>query len=210
MATNLTISVNTDTQDEPKGSSGVEYTDINLDNDTLIMTSGSDTVKDGETVPSSFDLTKAGIVLTGSEQIVSLYLLSDISDNELKEIHLMGNQDTRYVMAFDFDGATASEPVLEAWDDDDMDSIDNTVLGGGVATSSWLRGVVTTDGSPGSDWTGSRLAGSSDGHFLWLNNENGALSSADILYCNLKLIIPASAVSGIAETPILVCKYTTN
>lgn len=211
MPTNLTISVNTDTDDQAKGTSGVEWTDVNLDNDTLIMTNGtSGVVEDGQPIPSASELTQAGILLTGSEIIVSLYLLADLSDNELKEIHNMGNQDKRHVMAFDFDGATASEPVLEAWDNSSLNSFNNTTLGAGTASSSWLRGITTTDGSPGSDWTGSRLAGSADGHFLWLNNQNGALGSAGILYCNLKLIVPASQADGLAETPVLVCKYTTN
>lgn len=207
---NLVIKVNHDTQDQPVGASGVDWVAVNTDNDYFIMTSGSDVVKDGEPIPSASELTQAGIVLNGIEQIIDLYLLADISANELKEIHNMGNQDKRYVLAFDFDGATASEPVLEAWDDSDMDSIDSSILGSGVASSSWLRGVTTTDGLPGSNWTGSRLAGASDGHFLWLNNQNGALSGADILYCNLKLIVPSTQNTAVAGTPVLVCKYTSN
>jgi hypothetical protein len=208
--TNVIIAVNHDTDDQPYGSSGVDWVPINLDNDKIIFTGGSDVVKDGEPIPSASELTQAGILLEGTEKIVSKYLLADISANELKEVFNMGNQNKRYVMAFVFDGPTASEPVLEAWDDDDMDSIDNLSLGAGIATSSWLRGVVTTSGLPGTDWAGQRIAGASDGHFLWLNDQNGALSGAQTLYCNLKLIIPASQIQGIAETPILVCKYTTN
>lgn len=208
--TNVIIAVNHDTDDQPYGTSGVDWVPINLDNDKLIFTGGSDVVKDGEPIPSASELTQAGILLEGTEKIVSKYLLADISANELKEVFNMGNQNKRYVVAFVFDGPTASEPVLEAWDDDDMNSIDNVSLGAGVATSSWLRGVVTTDGLPGADWPGQRIAGASDGHFLWLNNQNGALAGAQTLYCNLKLIIPATQIQGLAETPILVCKYTTN
>jgi hypothetical protein len=208
--TNLTIALNTDTQDLAYGSSGVEYTEINLDNDFLIFTAGSNVVKDGEPIPSASELTQAGILLNGSEQTVDLYLLADVSANELKEVHNMGDQDKRYVMAFVFDGPTASEPVLEAWDNDSMNSINNVSLGSGVATSSWLRGVVTTDGLPGPNWTGQRLAGASDGHFLKLNNDNGALSTAKTLYCNLKLVIPSVQTEGLNETPVLIVKYTTN
>lgn len=208
--TNLIIALNADTQDLAYNSSSVDWVDVDLDNDSLIFTGGSDVVKDGEPIPSASELTQAGILLTGSQQTVALHLLADISANELKEIHNMGDQDKRYVMAFDFDGPTASEPVLEAWDNDSLNSINNVSLGAGVATSSWLRGVVTTDGLPGASWTGQRLAGASDGHFLKLNNDNGALSVAKTLYCNLKLVIPAVQTVGVAETPVLVCKYTTN
>ena len=113
-------------------------------------------------------------------------------------------------MAFVFDGPTASEPVLEVWDDEDMNSIDNDSLGNGVASASWFRGIVTTDALPGANWTGNRLAGASDGHFLWLNNQAGALTAPKKLYCNLKLVIPAAQVNGLAETPRLVLKFTTN
>lgn len=208
--TNLVIAVNHDTQDLEYGTSGVEWVDMSIANDVIYFTAGNDVVKDGEPIPSSFELTQAGVILTGAEIIVDEYLLADADANELKEIFNMGNQNKRYVMAFSFDGATASEPVLEIWDDSDLDSIDLTPLGGGVASSSWYRGITTTDGSPGADWTGTRLAGSSSGHFLWLNNQNGALSGADVLYCNLKLIVPASASGGGTVNPVIVVKYTTN
>ena len=208
--TNVIISVNNDTQDLPKGSSGVVWTDIVPGSDNLIMTRGDNVVKNGETIPSASQLTQAGIILDGTEQNISKYLLSDISDNQLKEIYGMGNQDKRYVMAFDFDGVTASEPVLEAWDDNSMNTIDNTILGAGVATSSWLRGITTTSTTPGNDWVGSRLAGAGDGNFLWLNNGNGPLSVAGILYCNLKMVVPAIQVAGVANTPIIVVKFATN
>ena len=210
MPTNLTVSLNADTQDVPHGSSGVDWVDLDLDNDSLIFTDGSDVVKDGEPIPSASELTQAGVLLTGSEKTITVHLLADLSANELKEIHNMGDQDKQYVMAFVFDGPTASEPVLEAWDNDSMNTIDNVSLGSGVATSSWLRGVVTTNGLPGASLTGQRLAGASDGHFLLLNDDNGALALAGTLYCNLKLVVPSVQVDGIAETPRLVVKYTTN
>jgi len=207
--TTLTIAVNNDSQDLAYGASGIIWTDIAVLNDFLIFTAGNTTVIDGATIPSSFQLSQAGVVLTGVETAIAHYLLADISDNELKEIHLMGNGDYRYVLAFDFDGITTSEPVLEAWDNSNLDTTDLASLGSGTPASSWLRGVTTTDNSPGATWTGSRLAGSADGHFLWLNNGNGALTVASTLYCNLYMAIPASQTAGGAETPVLVVKYCT-
>jgi len=206
----LTVYVNTGTSDQELGTSGAEFTEFSEGNDTLIFSAGSNVVKDGEPIPSQSDLIQAGVILTGSEQIVPKYFLADASDNELKEIHNMGNQDKQYVMAFDFDAATASEPVLELWDDSDLDSIDDVTLGGGVPSSSWWRGVVTTSSSPGDNWTGQRLAGSGSGYFLELNDGNGALSGADTLYCQLKIVIPASATTGGSAVPVFAVKFTSN
>lgn len=206
----LQIYCNTGLSDQELNTSGAEFTEFSVGNDTLIFTAGSNIVKDGEPIPSQSDLIQAGVILTGVEQIVDLYLLADLSADELKEIHNMGNQDKRYVMAFDFDAATASEPVFELWDDSGLDTIDGVTLGAGTPSSSWWRGITTTDGLPGSDWTGSRLAGSGSGFFLELNDGNGPLSGADTLYCQLKIIIPASIAVGGSAVPVLVVKHTSN
>ena len=206
----LTIYANTGSQDSALGSFGVEFTEINVDNDEIIFSAGSDVVKDGEPIPSDSDLNQAGVFLDGTEQIVDKYFLADVSDDELKEIHLMGNQNKRYVLAFDFDAATATEPVFEAWDDSDLDTVTSTTLGSGTPSSSFYRGVTTTDALPGADWTGKRLAGSSDNHFLYLNNENGPLTGAATLYANLKLIYPATLTSGVSDNIVFVVKYATN
>lgn len=210
MSTNLTIAINVDTQDLSYETSGVDWVEMDTDNDFLIFTQGSDVVKDGEPVPSSSDLNQAGVVLTGLQIIVDKYFLADISADELKQINNMGNQNKRYVIAFVFDGSTASEPVLELWDDTGLDSINNISLGSGSPSNSWWKGITTTDALPGVDWIGSSLAGSSDGHFLWLNDQDGALDGASILYCNLKIVIPASASQSGAEAPVFAVKYTTN
>jgi len=210
MATNLTIAVNADTTDSEYGTGGVDWIDIDTYNDYLIFTDGSDVVKDGESLPSSSDLNQAGIKLTGNQIIVSKYLLADFSASKLKEIHNMGNQNKRYVLAFVFDGETASEPVLEVWDNDSLNTINAIALGEGTPSQSWYYGITTTDGLPGENWIGNPLAGSSSGHFLYLNNGNGAISSAKTLYCNLKIIIPIGISVAGAENPVISCKYTTN
>ena len=206
----LIVAVNTGTADLEYGVSGAEWIDVSPANDTLIFSAGSDTVKDGEPIPSQNQLIQAGVVLSGAEQIVPKYFLADVSANLLREIHLAGNQDKRYVFACVFDSATASEPVLEVWDDSNLNSVDIPELGAGTPSSSWYRGIVTTDSSAGTDWTGSRLAGSSDGNFLWLNNQNGALSGADNLYFQFMIVIPATATSGSSAVPVFVVKYLSN
>jgi hypothetical protein len=209
MAT-LKIYVNCDTQDLPVGTTGVDWVEVNLGADALIFSNGSEIVKDGEPIPGSSALNQAGIVLTVLEQVIPHYFLADFNENLLKEIHNAGNQNKRYVFCFAFDGATASEPVLEMWDNTALNTFINYSLGAGTASNSWFRGVVTTNALPGTNWVGSKLAGSSDTHFLWLNNQAGALNTAKNLYCNLKVVVPASFPNAAAETPIMVVKYTGN
>ena len=209
MATALTIYTNVDSVDSPVGTSGVDWVLVDADNDELILTAGSDTVKDGEAIAGDTSLNQAGVVLTGAEITIDKYLLADNSAGIYKELELMGASNSRYVLGFSFDGATASEPVLEVWDDTDLDSISNASLGAGTASSSWWRGAVTTDALPGVGWTGTRLAGSSAGYFLFLNNGNGALSTADVLYCQLMVKIPAIQLEAGAESSVIAIKYAT-
>ena len=210
MSTTLTVAVNCGASDVEYVESGGDWEDISAANDYLIFSGGSTAVADGEDLPTQSELTQAGLVLTGVEQIVANYFLADASANELKKITLMGNTTKRYVMAFVFDGATATEPVLEIWDDDDLDTITGTTLGAGTAANSWWRGITTTGAAPGVSWTGSRLAGSASGYYLNLNDGDGALAAAGELYCNLKVVVPSTATTGISATPKIVVKFTSN
>lgn len=207
----LTIHLNCDTQDQPLNTSGVDWVELDETNDSLIFSGGSDSVKDGEPIPSESQLNQAGLLLIEPriEQTIEKYFLADSDANLLRQIHNMGAGNKRYNMAFDFDAETVSEPVFEIWDDEDLDSIDNTALGAGTPSSSWYRGICTTDALPGVAWTGSRLAGSSDGHFLWLNNENGALSGADTLYLQLKIVVSSIQIDSLLTTPVFAVKYAT-
>lgn len=207
---NVTIHANVSSSDQPLNTSGVEWVQFEEGSDQLIFSNGSTEVADGEDSPTQAELISAGIVLTGSEIIVPSYFLLDNSANELKSIDLMGNTTGRYVLAFDFDDATASEPVLEVYDDSNLNTVTSTILGGGTPSQSFIRGITTTDSAPSTNWTGSRLAGSTSGNFLYLNNQNGALTGADVLYANLKVIVPASQTTGFSANPVLVVKHLSN
>ena len=124
----------------------------------------------------------------------------------------MGNLDKRYVLAFDFNAGTASEPVLEVWDDTNLNTSTGTILGGGTPSSSFIRGITTTAGLPGAGWiTGAtRMAGSSDGNFLFLNDQNGFLTGASTLYANIAVVIPASQTTGFSANPVFVVKWLSN
>ena len=213
MSTLLTVYANTGSLDAAYGESGTEFTEFSIGNDYFVFSNGSTTVADGQPLPSATDLIQAGVLIQSTSTTVPKYFLADISSATLKEMSLMGNVNSQYVLALSFDGATASEPTLEIWDDSNMNTITNTSLGLGTASSSWWRGITTTTNPSGVNWTGSTLAGSSAGNFLWLNDEDGALTAADVLYCNLKIIIPGyvsgSEPSGL-DSNIIVIKYASN
>jgi len=206
----LKIHVNCDTQDEPLGTSGVDWVEMNLTNDRLIFSAGSDIVKDGEPIPTTSELNSAALLITTSDVEVPHFFLADASENLLREIHNAGAVAKRYVFCAEFDAETASEPVLELWDDEDLDSVLNYCLGAGVPSDSFFRGITTTGSTPIVSWTGSRLAGSTAGHFLWLNDEAGALAVATNLYFNLRITIPANFSNAAAENPVMAIKYTEN
>jgi hypothetical protein len=205
----MEIYLNCDTVDSPVGTSGIDWVEMDNDVDYLIMlTNGSVSVADGQPIPTTTQLNNAGLVVTGVEQTCSKYFIADNSVNLLKQIHNMGSGNKRYVLAFDFTEAnTASEPILESWDDVSMLTADDVVLGEGTPSASWIAGIVTTDALPGVGWSGVRLAGDTAGHFLNLNNGNGALTAPKTLYAQLKVVMPSTEVDGGNENPILVCKY---
>ena len=207
---NVTIAVNTSNSDVEYDGSGSTWDNMLPGVDYLVFSAGSTTVDDGLPIPSQADFINAGILLTGDEIIVDRYFLADVGVNLLKEIFLMGNTTNRYVMAFSFDAATATEPVLELWDDSDLDTVTSTSLGAGTPSNSWWRGICTTAAAPGVNWIGNYLAGSTEGNYLNLNNGSGALSGADILYCNLKVVIPSFVTTGTSATPVFAVKYASN
>lgn len=208
----LQVYCNTDSQDLPLNSSGVDWVEFSEGNDKLIFTAGNTEVQDGSSIPSQAELISAGIILTGAQIVVDDYLLEDVSANLLKSINNMGNVDKQYILGFSFDSSTASEPVLEIYDDDQLNSATGVILGSGTPSSSFIRGVTTTSGSPGANWitTGTRMAGSSDGNFLYLNDQNGFLTEATVLYANICVVIPASQTTGFSATPVFVVKWLEN
>ena len=208
----LTVHINVDTQDQPLNTSGIDWVEFSEGNDQLIFTQGNPEVQDGANIPTQSELISAGVELTGSQIVLTDYLLQDISESLLKSIDNMGNVDKQFVIAFDFDGATASEPRFEVWDDASLNTINNIMLGAGTPSASFIRGVTTTTSSPGSNWitTGTRMSGSSDGNFLNLNDLGGFLTIATILYANLAVVVPASQTTGFSANPVFVVKWLEN
>ena len=200
--TSLNIMINYVDADIAYGESGAGYITMDLVNDYLIWTEGSAIVIDLMTSePTTEELNEASTKIDPDAIVtVPLCLLMDYSHNVggsyyTHKVLGMG-ENKRYVFGFSFDGATATEPQLEIWDDDNHNSTDKHVLGAGTPANSMIKGVCTTDSLPGEDWTGTALAGSDTARVLKLNNGNGALDAlasgetSQELYANIKIVIP--------------------
>lgn len=221
MATTMTFRVNVTANDDNYQTDASDFLTVNLTNDYLVWSAGDATyVKDLATAePSAAQLNNAATQISDSADVtVDKCFIMDYSHDfggayYLHEINNMG-ENKQYVFCFSFDGDTASEPQLEAWDDSGHDSTDLHILGNGTPASSMLKGVCTTSGLPGASWAGAAIAGSSN--VLLLNDGNGALAalgsgeSSQELYANLKIVIPQSYATPAAETFILTCRHTWN
>ena len=214
MSTTVKFLVNCDTQDEPYGETGVNWVEVDLSDDKIIYSKGSEgIVADGLLIPSEIQLTYAGSIISESSPVtVPKYFLKDKDAGILREIPNAGNKNKKYVFCFYFDGATTSEPRLELWDDINLDTLNLFSLGNGTPAHTWWRGVVTTDDLPSDDWPGVPLAGDSIGKFLWLNNGGGGspLTAEKALYINLKIIILKGASQGGSDAPVFAIKWTGN
>ena len=194
-----------------------DYIALDLTNDYFIWTEGDATVKDLMLAePTSDQLNTAATQIDPDvDTTVAKCLLMDYSHDVggAYYTHLVKGmgENKRYVFGFSFDGATASEPQLEAWDNSDHDSTDNHVLGNGTPASSFVKAICTTASLPGASWAGSALAGA---NVVQLNNGNGALAalasgvSSQELYANIKIVIPSSYATPATETFVLTVRYT--
>jgi hypothetical protein len=157
----------------------------------------------------------ATIIDDNDDTVVALCLWYDYSHNlggayYTHKVIGMG-ENKQYPFCFSFDGATATEPQLECWDDSNHTTFAKNVLGAGVALSSFVKGACTTLTVPGVSWAGAPLAGSTN--VLLLNNGSGALAAPESgdtteLYANLKIVIPAAYALPAAETFLLTVRFT--
>lgn len=189
-----------------------DYITLDLVNDYLIWTAGNLIVKDLMThEPTEEELNAAASEINALNDVtVALCLLMDYSHNVggvyyTHKVKGMG-ENKRYSFCFSFDGATATEPRLEAWDDDTHTTADMNVLGLGTPANSFLKAICTTAALPGALWTGTPIAGASN--YVLLNAGLGALSVAKDLYVNMKIVIPTAYVTPAAETFVTSIRYT--
>jgi len=210
MATALTVRINYVDADVAYTVTPADFITMDLVNDYLIW---SKTLADLMThEPTVDELNAAAEIIDPSLAVtVAKCLLMDYSHDVGGSYytHLVKGmgENKRYAYCFSFDGATATEPQLEAWDDDGHDSSDKHVLGAGIPANSMIKGVCTTVSlPPGAGWVGAALAGASN--VLLLNAGKGALVGAGHLYANLKIVIPAAYSTPAAETFIFTVRHT--
>jgi hypothetical protein len=183
------------------------YVDLDLNNDYLLFATETTAVIDGADEPTDDELNEAATLITGAEVEAEKCFLWDDSGNQLREIDGAGSTDDRYVFVASFDGATASEPTLEAWDDNTHSTANKNVLGAGTPANSMVKVIRTTDGTPGAAWVGTRIAG---GTKLNMNGGGGALGAAADLYWNMHIDVPASYSTPFTEEFVITVRYTFN
>jgi len=210
MATAVTVLVNTTAVDATFVAQPANFVLLDLVNDEIIWSAGSAAVADGQDTPTEAELNEAATLIdTVDVEIADAFLLDDSATGvELKLIDLAGSQDTQFVFLFSFDGATATEPFLEAWDDTNHNTTNFQSLGAGTPANSFISAVLTTSGLPGAAWTGTKIAGSSNR--LSLNGGGGALVAATDVYTNIKVVVPANHPTPAAEKPVLTIRFTFN
>ena len=208
MATTLVVKVNTTANDAVDAGN---FVTMDLTNDKFIWSDGSTAVADGQPSPSTAELNEAAPLVPSivDYEIPYLFLLDfSATGQELKLMDLAGSANNRYVLRFEFDATTATEPTLEAWDDNNHDSNDLNCLGAGTGADSYISVVRTTDGAPGSAWTGTPISGGSNKSNM--NGGSGALGSGShTIYYNIKTVVPVGATPA-AKAPVLTCRYTWN
>ena len=218
MATELTLKVNIGDALIPYDGSGAEYLDMDLEFDYLIWTQGSETIKDKMLAePEEADLNEASTIIDeNDDKLVPLCLFMDYSHAEnyyTRKVVGMG-ENKRYVFCFSFSGATANEPQLEAWDNENHNSYAKHVLGQTGARDSFVKAKCTTGVLPGEDWNGTAIAGS--GSVVKLNSGLGALDvlpsgeTSQELYANIKIVIPQAYETPKIEPFTLAVRFTWN
>jgi len=219
MATDLTVRLNIEDPKISYENDNSLYLDMNVLEDYLIWTGGSDDIGDKMThEPTESELNAAAVVIKEDDDtFVPLCLLYDhsqeIGDYFTHEVKGMGENE-RFVFCFSFNGPTATEPVLEAWDDENHETYDKHVLGNGTPGNSMIKAVCTTSTSPGDLWTGIPIAGPEN--VLELNDGVGAIegpvSAEDTqdLYANIKLVIPQDYPNPAVENFSLMVNFTYN
>ena len=217
--TNLTVRANYVDADIPYGATGAGYIELNLANDYFIWTGGSPIVDLMITEPLASELNEGATIIDDSVdvQVPYCYLMDyshDVGGAYYTHLVLGMGDNKQYVFNFSFDGPTASEPRLEAWDDSSHTTADTHVLGNGTPANSMLKAVPTTSVLPGASWAGTPIADTDD--YILLNEGNGALAvlatgeTSHELYANIKIVIPTGYATPEVASFVITTRYTWN
>lgn len=193
-----------------------DYIEVDLANDYLIW---SEDLEDNMThEPTSEELNEHAVIIDDdADKLVPECLLMDYSHDVGGAIytHLIDGmgENQKFVFAFSFDGATANEPRLEAWDDDTHTTTDKHVLGTDESGAvSMVKAICTTRNLPSESWVGTFLKGSDS--YVLLNDGEGALDELESaetsqeLYANIKIVIPQAYATPAVETFVLTVRFT--
>jgi hypothetical protein len=210
MVVNCIVHANKSAVDATRVAQPANYIQMDLANDKLIFSAGSAAVADGQPTPSSAELNEAATIIQAIPVEIAHTFLLDVSDvgAELKEMFMANSGNYRYVICLAFDGATASEPTLEAWDDDTHVTANLNCLGLGTPADSMLKAVLTTGGAPGASWVGTPIAGGAAPNVLLLNGGGGALGGATDVYVNIHWDVPGAFLSAFQESPCISVRFT--
>jgi hypothetical protein len=223
MATLLSVKANLVDANVNYATTPADFITLDLVHDYLIWSEDLEDLLTHE--PTSDELNEHGIIIDeNAVKLVPEYLVMDYSHdwNGAYYTHLVKGmgENKRYVLCFSFDGATANEPQLEAWDDSDHDSSTKHVLGAGTPANSMVKAICTTGTPPGANWAtsgaGIAIAGSGATRIIKLNDGNGALDvleSGEIsqeVYANIAVVIPQAYATPAVESFILTVRYTWN
>lgn len=188
------------------GDASSNWVVIDLVNDKILF------LDDQQTDGDSNAGTKYPIVIpaAGSLEAPKTFI-ADASAEIFDQVPLAGTTageqsggDTRYVFAIYFDGATASIPYLEAWDDNTHATADDDFLGGGTPADSTLLAIATTNAAPGSaTWAGTPLSGTDSRVAL----DTDALAGAKNLYFNIKQIIASTFTPQVDTGIVLTLRF---
>jgi len=210
MVVNCVVHVNKSAVDNPKSTHPANYVQMDLANDKLIFSAGSAAVADGQPTPSSAELNEAATIIQAVPVEIAHTFLLDVSNigAELREMLMANSGANRYVICLAFSGATASEPTLEAWDDDTHVTANLNCLGLGTPADSMLKAVLTTGGAPGPGWAGTPIAGGAAPNLILLNGGGGALGGATDVYVNIHWDVPGAFLSPFIESPVLSVRFS--
>jgi hypothetical protein len=214
MATNMDFLVNIVNADVAYATTPADYGLLDLSLDYLIWSKDLADLMTHE--PTATELNQHATIIdpavdTTVAECLWMNYSHDIFGSYYTHLVKGMSENKKFSFCFSFDGATATEPQLEAWDDSGHTTFNKNVLGLGTANNSFVKGVCTTSTLPGSNWVGTPLAGGTN--VLLLNDGNGALSTPgsglnNDLYANLKIVIPAGYATPAVESFVFTIRYT--
>jgi len=215
MATTMNFLVNHENAALPYFGNEAKYKLVDLTADFLLWTTGDTVVKNHMTDnPIAGELNAAATLIPDTGYVtVPICFYEDYDANPCLHTVIGMGIDGRYVFCFNFIGATATIPRLEAWDTSAHLHCYNQTLGGNgsnveTPANSFVKAIETLNGgTPGAGWVAAGLGTAIAGAANYLNLDTAPLAGSKDLYCNIAIRIPYTATPS-AELFCLTIRYT--